>query len=81
MFISWPKILQRWIGVLISEELGYKVATPLQRKFHCRSGQIAVVFKTCSKNLQDRLLASNFAVESADATYTFIMLIKTLLAI
>ena len=31
--------------------------------------------------MQDRLLAYNFGVESADATYTFITLIKTLGAI
>ena len=45
------------------------------------SGQIAVVFNSCSKSTQDRLLASNFGLESADATYTFITLIKTLGAI
>ena len=45
------------------------------------SRQIAVVFKACSKITKDRLFTSNFGVESADATYTFIMLIKTLGAI
>ena len=45
------------------------------------SRQIAVVINACSKNSQDRLLASNFDVESADATYTLITLIKILVAI
>ena len=40
-----------------------------------------VVFNACSKSMQDRLLASNFGVESADDKYTFITLIKTLGAI
>ena len=43
-----------------------------------RTGQIVVVFNVSSKSTQDRLLASNFGVESADATYTFITLIITL---
>ena len=42
------------------------------------SGQIAVVFNKCSKSTQDRLLASNFGTESADAMYNFISLIETL---
>ena len=46
-----------------------------------RSVQIGVVFNSCSKITQDRLLASNFGLESADATYTLIKLIKTLGAI
>ena len=41
-------------------------------------GQIAMVFKACSKSTQDRLLASNFGTESADETYNFITLVKTL---
>ena len=46
-----------------------------------RCGQIAVVFNPCSKSTQDRLLASNFGIESAGAMYNFISLIKTLGAI
>ena len=33
-----------------------------------RSGQIVVVFNACSKSPQDRLMASNFGMESAVAT-------------
>ena len=43
-----------------------------------RNGQIAVVFNACSKN---RLLASNYGVESVDTRYTFITSIKSLGAI
>ena len=42
---------------------------------------MAVVFNACSKNTQDRLLASSFGTESAGETYNFIMLVKTLGAI
>ena len=45
------------------------------------TGQLAVIFNTCSKSTQERLLPSNFEVESADETYTFITLLKTLGAI
>ena len=60
--------------------------TKLQRLYNenfivSRSGQIAVVFNGCSKSTQERLLASNFRIVSADATYNFIRLIKTLGAI
>ena len=50
----------------------------LATKLQSCSGQIAVVFNACSKSSQDRLLALNFGMESVDATYTFINLIKTL---
>ena len=46
-----------------------------------RTGRLAVVFYVCSKSTQERLLAANFGVESADNKYTFIMLMKTLGAI
>ena len=57
--------------------------TAIQRRFNenfiiSRPGQLAVVFNACSKSTQNRLLASNFGVESKDETYTFITLIKTL---
>ena len=58
--------------------------TKLQRLYNkncSRSGQIAVEFNAGSKSTQDRLLASNFGMESADATYNFTTLIKTLGAI
>ena len=42
---------------------------------------MAVVFNACSKNTQDRLLASSFGTESAEETYNFITLVKTLGAI
>ena len=66
----------------ISEELGYEIATPLQGGFH-RQPQWTncSVFNACSKSLQDRILASNFGVESSDVTFTLITLIKTLGAI
>ena len=60
--------------------------TKLHRLFNenfvvSRCGQIAVVFNACSKSTQDRFLASYFGSESAEETYNFITLVKTLGAI
>ena len=65
MFVSLPKILQRWIGVYsIREKLGDEVTSPHNKNFIVsRRGQIVVFFNVCSKSTQDRLLASNFMVE------------------
>ena len=53
--------------------------TKLQRLYNenfivSRSGQISVVFSACTST-HKRLLASNFGIESAEATYNFITLI------
>ena len=43
-----------------------------------RFGRLAVVFNACSKSLQERLLAADFGTESAEDTYDFVSLVKTL---
>ena len=37
-----------------------------------RWGRMAVVYNACSKSTQERLMASNFGIESAVETYNFI---------
>ena len=44
-------------------------------------GRLAVVFNGCSKSTQDRLLAAGFGTDSAEETYNFISLVKTLGAV
>ena len=72
--IDWStKSVKSWIMVL-------------QKQFNenfivSRQGRLAVIFNTCSKSTQDRLLAANFGGESAEEEYTFITLLKTLGAI
>ena len=60
--------------------------TDLQEKFNesfvvSRTGRLAVVFNSCSKSTQERLLAANFGMDSTAEDYTFVHLIKTLGAI
>ena len=43
-----------------------------------RFGRLAVVFNACSKSTQERLLAADFGTESAEDTYDFVSLVKTL---
>ena len=37
-----------------------------------------MVFNACSKSTQERLLAADFGTESAEDTYDFVSLVKTL---
>ena len=68
--VDWSTSVKNWM-------------TKLQRIYNenfivSRCGQIAVMFSTCSKSKQDWILASGFCTESADESYNFITLIKTL---
>ena len=60
--------------------------TQLTRQFNesfvvSRVGRLAVVFNGCSKSTQERLLAADFGTDSAEDTYDFISLVKTLGAV
>ena len=43
-----------------------------------RFGRLAVVINACSKSTQERLLAADLGTESAEDTYDFVSLVKTL---
>ena len=60
--------------------------TQLNRMFNVnfvvsRFGRLAVVFNACSKSTQERLLAADFGTDSAEDTYDFVSLVKTLGAV
>ena len=82
LFVSLPKILEvDWSTQSIKNWV-----TKYQRLYNenvivSHREQISVVFNIYSKSTPDKLLALNFGTESADATYNFITLIKTLWAI
>ena len=79
LFVSLPKILEvDWSTQSIKNWV-----TKYQRLYNenvivSHREQISVVFNIYSKSTPDKLLALNFGTESADATYNFITLIKTL---
>ena len=93
-FDSVPELERKKITVL-SKDLGMvdwstksvrDWVTYLTRKFNehfivSRRGRLAVVFNACSKGTQERLLAADFGADSAEDTYDFLKLIKTLGAV